>query len=355
MNLDDLTVFQRLDAQHYYPHIESLPEKLQSGWELGQSLPLPDVLQAAGFHQILLVAMGSGAGDAAGLLAAYAAPVCPVPVSIHQDYDLPAWVRGPQALVIAISFSGNTEETLSAYDQARERGCTCLALTTGGRLAELAAGQAVWRFEHRGPARAALSLIFSMLLALFFRLDLLPDPQAELAETLQVLQEQQKNWQAEVPAVRNPAKRMAGQLVGRAITVFGSGVLAPVALRWKAQLNLLAKAWAQAEKLPAVSYTSLAGSQSPEQALSRMIAIFLRAAVNHPRNLLRSDLMRQQFMLDGVNTDYFNAAGQSRLAQQWSTLLMGEYAAFYLAMAYGVDPTPIEAREQMQAALEAVR
>ncbi len=75
------------------------------------------------------------------------------------------------------------------------------------------------------------------------------------------------------------------------------------------------------------------------------MALFLRAASYHPRNLLRTELTKQAYMLDGLNTDFYDAPGETPLAQQWTALHFGDYMAYYLAMLYGIDPTPIEALE----------
>lgn len=351
MNLDDLTHFQQLDTQNMLAEIDGLPEQLETAWQLGQTMPLPDL---PGITRVLIAGMG-GSAIGADLLAAYAAPLSPVPIVVHRDYGLPAWAQGPQTLVIASSHSGNTEETLSAFRQARENGCTCLAITTGGQLAAAAqeSEAALWTFEHAGQPRAAVGYSFGLLLAAFSRLGLLPNPSEELAGAVTTMRRQQAQLQAEVPAVQNPAKRQAGQLIGRWVSVFAAEFLAPVARRWKGQISEIAKAWGQFEFLPEADHNTLAGVVNPENVLSSTITIFLMAPAYHPRNTLRSELTRKAFMLEGISTDFFIAQGDSRLAQQWSMLHLGDYIAYYLAMAYGVDPTPVEAIEQFKLELKA--
>jgi glucose/mannose-6-phosphate isomerase len=295
---------------------------------------------------VLITGMG-GSAIGADLLAAYAAPLCRVPVLVQRNYYLPVWAQGPETLVVASSHSGNTEETLSAYEQALQRGCRILALCTGGKLAAKAreAHIPLWTFEHHGQPRAAVGFSFGMLLALLVKLSLIPDQAGELSATLSAMRKQQASLKAELPTVNNPAKRLAGQLIGRWVLVFGSDVLEPVARRWKGQINELAKAWAQFEALPEADHNSLAGLQQPEQGLSSAMALFLRADSYHPRNLLRSELTKQAYMLEGLNTDFVDAQGENPLAQQWTALLYGDYVAYYLAMLYEIDPTPIKALE----------
>jgi glucose/mannose-6-phosphate isomerase len=157
--------------------------------------------------------------------------------------------------------------------------------------------------------------------------------------------QQQADLTIQVPVVKNPAKRIAGQLVGRWVTVLGSGLLAPVARRWKGQVSEVAKSWAQFEFLPEANHNTLAGIQFPEDMLNNMAVIFLTSASDHPRNLLRSKLTRDIFMLEGIGTDVIESKGDNRLAHQWTSLHFGDYVAYYLAMMYRVDPTPVAAIE----------
>jgi len=351
MDLNDYTSFTKIDQQNYLAEIENLPRQLENAYQQGLSLNLPDW---QGIQRVLIAGMG-GSAIGADLLAAYAASLCPVPIVVQRNYTLPTWASGSNTLVIASSHSGNTEETLAAFDQASKRSCRILALCTGGKLAEAAMGSNVplLTFEHTGQPRAAVGYSFGLLLALLVRLGLIPDPAGDLTGTITAMRIQQASLQAELPVVRNPAKRLAGQLVGRWVMVFGADVLEPVARRWKTQINELAKAWAQFEGLPEADHNALAGLQQPEQALSSAMALFLRARSYHPRNLLRTELTKQAYMLEGLNTDFVDAQGETPLAQLWTALHFGDYVAYYLSMLYEIDPTPIPMLEGFKRQLAA--
>lgn len=349
MNLDDTATFRQLDTQQMLVYIDGLPRQLQTAWEMGLK---NDLLQWPQLQRIVISGMG-GSAIGADLLVAYAAGRCPLPIVVHRDYGLPGWAQGAETLVIAVSHSGNTEETLSSMEQARLYGCSRMAITTGGGLEKMAAGSSalLWKFEHHGQPRAAVGFSFGLLLAVLARLQLVPDPAGEVADAVQAMQQQQAILRADVPAVGNPAKRYAGQLVGRLPVVFGSGLLAPVARRWKCQINELAKAWAEFDSLPEADHNTLAGIVYPDGVLTQLVALFLRCAGDHPRNRSRSELTRQALMVAGISTDKYEAAGDTHLAQQWTALHFGDYMAYYLAMAYGVDPTPVEAIEDFKVAL----
>jgi glucose/mannose-6-phosphate isomerase len=342
MNLDDLDLFQKLDSQNMLAEIDGLPDQLKSAWDLGLTLPLPDVKD---IQRVVVAGMG-GSAIGADLVSALVMDTCSVPVIVHRDYGLPACARGKETLVICSSHSGNTEETLDAFDVALKNKCSVAAVCTGGELAKRAKENNIisWTFDHKGQPRAAVGFSFGLLLALFFRLNLIPDPASELEEAVAAMKRSQEHLRADVPAVKNPAKRYAGQLMGRWVIVMGAGILAPVARRWKGQINEIAKAGASFEVLPEADHNALAATINPDEVLNpHTMTLFMRSPSDHPRNRLRSDLTRQMFMLEGMNTDVVDARGDSPLAHMWTLILFGDYMAYYLAMAYGVDPTPVDA------------
>ncbi len=351
MNLDDIRIFPNLDSQNMMAEIEALPQQLLDAWHLGQNLPLHEW---SGIERVLLVGMGSSALGA-DLLAAYAAPNCAVPSAVHRDYDLPAWVQGSQTLVVVISHSGNTEESLTAFDRAIAQDCRVLVISSGGVLVEKArqGDSHVWRYAYDGPPRMAIGYVFGLLLALFHRLKLIPAPEAELQNAVAAMRKQQTELLADVPLMKNPAKRLAGQCMQRWIIVIGAGILTPVARRWKEQINTTAKSWAQLECLPEANHATMMGVNHPEGALAHTMALFLRARSIHPRNQQRVDLTKEYFMLEGMGTDFVNAQGDSPLAEMWTLLHFGEYLAYYLAIACRENPAAVMAIDGMKQYLSA--
>jgi glucose/mannose-6-phosphate isomerase len=338
MNLDDLNSFEMLDRQHLLQQIEALPAQLVEGWKLGHQLDLPGWQN---IRRVVMVGMG-GSAMAGDLLSAYAASSALAPVWVHQDYGLPAWAQGDGTLVVACSNSGETEETLHSFSSALQRKCRGLALTSGGELAQLAArgGAGLWNTPVASPPSLGAGLAFGMLAALFARLGLCPFSEQQIEGAQAAMLKQQELIRAQSPAAQNPAKRLAGQFVERQVIIFGSGFLAPVARRWKTQINEIAKAWAQVEYLPEADHNILAGVTNPEALFARAMMLFLRSSHDLPQNRRRHDLTRQAMMLEGLNTDFLEASGETALEQLWTCLHFGDYVACYLAMAYGVDPGP---------------
>ncbi|MBK7316680.1 SIS domain-containing protein [Candidatus Villigracilis affinis] len=343
MNLDDLDLFKKIDTRNMLAQIDGLPNQLQTAWELGQTQPLPAFKD---IQSIVISAMGDSA-VAAELVTASVSSSIRLPVTLHRGYSLPAFASGPQTLVVCISHSGNSEEVLDVFDAAQKNNCTVMVISTGGEIAKRATDKNIpaWKFDSNGVVdTAAVAYPFGLLLALFSRLGFIPDPANDVAEAIAMMKRSQQHITADVIAAKNPAKRYAGQLVGRWVTFVGTENLAPVARRWKMQINQLAKAGANFEIIPEATHNTLIATINPTPTLNaHTMTLFLRAPSDHPRNRLRSDLMRQTFMLEALNTDVIDARGESVIAHLWTLMIFGDYMAYYLAMAYGADPSEEDA------------
>lgn len=350
MNLDDLQRFKELDTLNMLGEIDNLPNQLGYAYQLGMRLDLPDWKD---IKQVVIAGMG-GSAIGADLLASYSASLSRLPIVVHRDYGLPLFASGADTLVVCSSHSGNTEETLDAFAAALKAECRIMVVCTGGELAKRAKEKdiPVWTFDHAGQPRAAVGFSFGLLLAMFQRFGFIPDQTQEMEDALNAMKRVQQHLRADVVTAKNPAKRYAGQLMGRWVTIVGAGLLTTVARRWKGQLNEVAKAGANFEFLPEADHNTLAGTMNPQETLNaHTMTLFLRAPSDHPRNRLRSDLTRKAFMLEGLNTDHVDGRGHTPLAHMWTLILFGDYMAYYLAMGYGVDPTPIKALVEFKEAM----
>lgn len=337
MNLDDLGAFRSLDTRNLMEQIRSMPDRLANAYQLGKDFPLAVPL---GIRQAVVVGLGDTLAGA-DLLAGYGEDVLKTPVWVQHNATLPAWVSGPEVLVILLYHSGDDCELRECLKEAASRGVCLFVISGEGALAEeaRAMGAQVWAFSHDHIPAAALPVFFALLHTLFFRLGWLSSPEGELPRTIHAMRNTQMVLQKEVPAALNPAKRMAGQLMGRWVILYAADYLIPVARRWKTQINEVALTSAQVETLPDAGYNTLAGMESPSGVLSSLMVLFLRAEDLSSRNTQCLDLAREMYLQQGINTDFIDARGESRLSHLWSMVLFGDYMAYYLAMAYGVDPS----------------
>lgn len=344
IDLNAVDKFAAIDKQGMLAHVMNLPRTCVDAWQLAQrtypQLDLPPSFRQV--KQIILAGMGGSAigGD---LLAVLVADECSRPILVHRGYELPALVNGPETLVIGASHSGNTEETVSAFDQAHGRGALTLALTTGGKISRMAAERGIptFLFEYDSQPRAALSYSLCPLLNLLCHLGFVADKSDDLAEAVDVMRAWQAEIGPEVPVADNPAKQLAIQLAERLPVIYGAGLMEPVARRWKTQINENSKLWSFFEEMPELNHNAVVGYERSQEMRERGAVVMLRSRHDSPRIQARWRITHQMLAQEGVPTVQMQARGQSRLAQMLSLVHLGDLLSVYLALANGVDPTPI--------------
>jgi len=350
MMLNDTEKMRALDPQDMIGFIDDLPQQLGRAWELGKACALPELPR---IDRVVIVGVG-GSAIGADLLNGYIAPLSKVPVTVWRNYELPAFADGPNTLLIASSHSGNTEEVLSAFRLGLERGVSCVVITTGGTLAKEASAKdlPIWKFAHDGEPRTAVGYSFGLLLSLFVRLGFVPNQEARIMAAIAAMQLQQHELGIDSPVTKNPAKRMAWQMMECWPVILAADFLAPVARRWRSQIAELAKAMAQFEELPEADHNMLEAVHHPESLHSNTMMVFLNGKKTHARNQLRAEFTKKSFMLAGLGTDWVEARGESRMEQLWTALHFGDYCGYYLAMAYGINPTPVPTMHELKAYLK---
>ncbi|MGF1506908.1 MAG: bifunctional phosphoglucose/phosphomannose isomerase [Chloroflexi bacterium] len=343
MDLNNPETFKEIDASDMFAFITDLPDQFEQAWARRTDLDLPAGL--GDVNRIVVCGMG-GSAISGALVSALVEDTLPIPIISNRSYDLPAYATDDSTLVVLMSHSGTTEETLSCARQAVERGTKTLAVTTGGDLAPLITdnGGGVVPFAYDSPPRAALGWLYGSLLAGLHAIGILPDLSDSVAESVELMREGRRMLSPEHDDDTNKAKRMAGQLVDRTPIIWGGGLLEPVANRWKTQINENAKSAAYFEAMPELNHNAVVGTQFPENVVIGKIApVHLRSRSDHPRVAIRHKATQQLLRQYGIVADSVMAQGDSRLAQQMTLVQFGDYVSYYLAMAYGIDPTPIEA------------
>ena len=340
--------YQRLDPHGLYGRISSLPEQIEEAWAAAAALTLPAYYRAA--ERVVVLGMG-GSAIGGSLVQALALDIgAHVPVSVVRGYRLPAYVDG-RALVLASSNSGNTEETVSALCAAIAAGANCVAITTGGRLAELARQHELpqLRFSWSGEPRSALGWSMASLLAICSGLGLLPPLRVDLAAALDGLRELRIRIGRDVPEATNPAKALARRLEGRLPIFVGAEALAPVAYRWRTQVNENAKSWAIAEELPEMNHNAPLGFGRPVALVPMLHAVLLRHAAMHPRIALRVEATAIQMRDSGIDVETLDVPGATVLAQMLWAIGFGDFTSYYLGLLYGVEPSPVGALDWLKA------
>jgi len=274
------------------------------------------------------------------------------PVHVARGYDLPSFV-GPETLVVACSHSGNTEETLSAFEQALRSGAATVALTTGGRLLQLASERDVPAlvYEYDGEPRSALGHQLMALLSIGQRAGLVGGQDEAVTEVLRLMSEQRAQIGFAAPVARNRAKQLAGRLYGRLPAIAGAGLLADAAHRWKTQLNENSKCWAIWEELPELDHNSIVGFGLTAEVVRLLHVVLLSHPALHPRLLLAYDATADALSEAGVSHERVEALGKSPLAQAMTAIYSGDLVSYYLALLNGVEPSPVAPIQKFKARL----
>jgi glucose/mannose-6-phosphate isomerase len=336
MNLDSIDSFQALDSENILARIDPWPEAVEEAWAFGQTQTVPAA--PADCNHVVLA--GAGALALGGRVAQMLSTTSAIPITCASDYELPAGV-GPHTLILALSATGQTEETAHFCQRARERGARVLTIAPEGD----------WRYSFSPSFGLSTASAALLCLAALTHLRLIADPTEAVTKAARALRAQREIIRAASPIHRNPAKRMAGQLMERFAVLLASAPMAVAAEFWSASIALTAKAWAQANVVPDMTHHQLAGSMQPETLINKYMVLTLRAASDHPRNQQRLAFARTVYMTSGFNTDSIEATGDGRLAHALTLMQYGDYAAYYLAMSYGVDPAGLE-EDAVQRGLE---
>jgi glucose/mannose-6-phosphate isomerase len=348
--LDDASYIDEVDAEGFLRVVEQFSEQIPDAF---QSAKRSGVRPAEPIDGIAVLGVG-GSGISGDVLRAIFGPEFPLPVQVCKGYELPGWV-GARTLVFAVSYSGETEETLEGFEKARSAGARIVTITTGGTLGKLGEMYGCPAVKPAGglQPRAALgSLVFSML-GICQRLGL-GDFEAEVDETARLLRHRAREWGRNIPSERNLAKGLAEELVGCLPVIYGSEGLAGVAAyRWKCQLNECGKVNAYWNEFSELNHNEVMGWTSGA-AMCPQGVVVLRHRGEHPRIAER---IKVTLSLIGDRPRLVRqvlAEGESRTARIMDLIHLGDYVATYLAIARGVDPCRIDLIERVKRELPPV-
>lgn len=312
-------------------------------------------LEAPRRDPVGLVALGmGGSAIAADLVAAYTQDARAVHLVAVRDYRLPRWVD-ERSIVLASSYSGNTEETLAAYAEAKSRGARAVVVTTGGTLGERAreSGDPVLELPTGYPPRAALGWSFAACALVAARLDPALDDSAEadrIADAARFLREVGEGWLDWAP--ENPALPAAAAAArGVAVVHGGHPVAAAAAYRWKCQLNENAKRPAWHAVLPEHNHNEIVGWEADDAALDRIVPVFLETPWDHPRTRRRFDHVRRLVEQRGAPAHRFLARGRDPLEGMLWLCWLGDCASFLASVIAGRDPSPVHSIDTLKAEL----
>ncbi len=340
------------DTLGFLDAVAGLPEQLVAAHEQAAAADLDRLPGADAIDAVAVLGMG-GSGIAGDVLAAVATSL-PVPVVVLKQYRTPAFV-GPRTLTFALSYSGNTEETVAMTQCALEAGAPVVTVSCGGALDDLARAHRATTLSCPSGLmpRAALGALVAPLFVTLFRLEMLPEAHALLVNAQEQLARRRDQCVPAVEGVKNPARELARR-IGRTIPlVHGGGAIGRVAAqRFKNDVNENAKAPAFWGAAPEVNHNEICGwGQHGDVTRQVLTLVELHHGFEHDRLTRQMQLAREQLEEVFVQVLDVEAEGDGRLAQLLDLMYLATWTSCYLALDNDVDPGPIDAIAQLKAAL----
>ena len=332
------------DPGNMLDRIKELAQQIRDGWQIASRASLPPAY--ADVRNLTVAGMGGSAigGD---LAAALLADELKVPMSIHRDYGVPGYV-GRDSLVIASSYSGNTEETLSAFEAAQKRGAKILVLTTGGKVAEMgrSANFPVVMFSYKAQPRAALGYSLSLVLGSLTRLGLVRDLNSDIEAALADLAKIEER--VHEGARTNDAKKLAIELYGHVPFMYGAGVMGVMARRVKGQFNENGKNWSAFDVMSELNHNAVVGFPHPPIAKDALTVLMLRSDRDNPRHKIRFDVTGELLDRAGIRHKTLKFSGQSMLSEVLQMTMFTDYVTFYLSLLNGADPSEVKSIDYLK-------
>jgi glucose/mannose-6-phosphate isomerase len=335
-----------IDQSHQLDDILAMPDQLRDAMWRVESANLEPRDAPGG-----LVVAGMGGSAIGGLLArAVLGDRASRPIVLARGYALPAWTT-PDTTVFCSSYSGNTEETLAVFDAAGALGARRIVASTGGKLADAARADGIPVIPFPGGFQPRAAVAYSLVAALEVaaicgageRLHAEIDVAADHAER------HVASWGPD-GAEDSLAKELARGLHGTVPQIAGAGLTAPIAYRWKTQINENAKTPCFCHELPELDHNEIVGWEGA-RAVGNFSAVFLDDSDLHPRIRQRIELTRGLIAGSAAGTYRIDTIGETRMDRLVSLVLLGDLVSLYLAVLRNVDPTPVPALDRLKKAL----
>jgi len=342
-------IFSKQDPSHMYQKICNLPEQILSAWEVGKKVDISHLNKP--WNDIVLVGMGGSAigGDIIKSLGYWDLKI---PFSIVRDYNLPGFVN-KNTLLIVVSYSGNTEESITACKEGLEKGAGVVTVASGGEIENIALktpGITSITIPTGFPPRAALGYTFIPVLGVLSRLGLINITDDDISKAVSLMQEmREKELKDEVPEENNIAKRLANEMYGYLPIIYAPDeYFGVIAYRWKCQLNENSKLFAVWNSFPELNHNEIMGWEGKDDFLKKTFVVFLRDKGEIDRIKLRIQYMKEFISSISAGIDEVWSRGESLLERFLSLIYIGDFVSFYLAIKRGVDPTPVDSIERLK-------
>ncbi|MFH1100423.1 MAG: bifunctional phosphoglucose/phosphomannose isomerase [Methanobacteriota archaeon] len=340
--LDDIRLMAEVDKSNMLDVLARFPDQITEAVDLVKTVQIPDFIKV---DQVIITGMGAS-GISGDLIQSLFRDAIDVPLVVNKEFDLPKWAN-KHTLTVFVSYSGNTEETLNAFKNASQKKCKIIGISSGGKLQELCEKRGLTHICVPGgiQPRSAIAYLFIPLVYILERNRLIKNSiDTDLAEVLTVTTECRNQNNKMVNEQENLAKQIARTLLGTTPQVYGWGIYAPVAKRWRTQFNENSKVIARDDVVPECDHNDIVGwSADGKVAKQWSVLLFRDKDEESLYQSVRLDFMETLFTGSVAHLIEVAPRGKNRLAKVLYTLYLGDFVSCYLGLLRNIDPSPVDA------------
>jgi glucose/mannose-6-phosphate isomerase len=321
-------------------------KRASAAYSIGCDFQVPQSYVGAGYRNIVFSGLG-GSAIGADLLRSYLIDDIRIPIYVSRDYTLPKFV-GRDTLFLACSYSGDTEETLSSYAEAKDKGAKIIVISSGGKLEVLAKEDKVpVIYIPKGhPPRTALGYSFFCWLDVLYKLGFISDRARDAEEAIAAMKElRDRSIGPDIAAPKNEAKKIAQAVSGKYVVIYGANKhIDSVVLRWRGQIEENAKTLASTHVFPELNHNETVGWEGPKALLKDFIVVILRDSSEHPRVAKRIEITKSMIEpgTKVIELGLNGKPGAGLLSRMFNLIYTGDFVSYYLAVLNGIDPTPVD-------------
>lgn len=345
--LDDLKQIKEIDKSNMFKDLERFPEQIEESEEIVNSTNLPSLFK---IDNIIISGMG-GSAISGDILQELFRDRIDIPIYVNRQYDLPKWAN-KNTLVISQSYSGNTEETLSAFKHACQKHCKIIAISSGGKLEEFCEKREIPFIKIPSgiqPRAATGYILFSAIYALRKTGAVSHDISSEIQETIEVLKEFRKTNKLDVKESENLSKQLSKKILNKIPQVYGFTFYTPIAKRWCTQFNENSKIICRFDEVSESNHNDIVAWSMNPDVTKKFTCILLR---DHETESIyistRLNFMKKLFGDVAADVIEVSVKGKKRLAKMMYAMYLGDYISCYIAVLRKIDPSPVEAIAELK-------
>jgi glucose/mannose-6-phosphate isomerase len=345
--LDDLDLISDIDRSNMLETIACFPQQIKEAVELVKEAEIGNFFK---IDNVIITGMG-GSGVSGDIVKSLFRDKIGIPIFVNKEYDLPKWAR-KDTLTVFLSYSGDTEETLSSFKHASQRKCKIICISSGGRLQEFCEKRGVTHLRIPSgfqPREATAYLLFPLIL-IFRRLGFLDEKiELDIEEAVAVTRECVDGNRKSVIEEDNFSKQIARRVFNTIPQIYSWGFYYPIAVRWRTQFNENSKVIAREDVVSESNHNDIVGwSSNPEMSKNFSCILLRDKSEESLRISARFDFMKSLFENNVADLIEVYPKGRSRLAKMMYLMCVGDFVSCYLAVLRKIDPSPVDVISELK-------